>query len=145
MRSRLLDDSTETTYAVVLETGDEVVAELRALAAENGLAAARVTAIGAFSSATLGYFDWERKEYLPIEVPEQVEVVSALGDIALGPHGEPALHLHAVVGRPDGSVMGGHLLAGYVRPTLEALVVESPRHLQRRHDDETGLALIDLR
>ncbi len=30
------------------------------------------------------------------------------------------------------------------RPTLEVIVTETPAHLQRREDPETGLALIDL-
>jgi predicted DNA-binding protein with PD1-like motif len=52
------------------------------------------------------------------------------------------LHAHVVVGKADGTAHGGHLLAAVVRPTLEVILVESPRHLQRRHDAETGLALI---
>jgi hypothetical protein len=31
-----------------------------------------------------------------------------------------------------------------VRPTLEVIITESPTHLQRRSDAETGLALIRL-
>jgi uncharacterized protein len=30
-----------------------------------------------------------------------------------------------------------------VWPTLELVLTESPRHLRKRHDPETGLALID--
>lgn len=55
-----------------------------------------------------------------------------------------ALHAHAVGGCADGSVRGDHLLRGRVRPMLEVLVVESPGHLRRTCDTETGLALIDL-
>jgi hypothetical protein len=31
-----------------------------------------------------------------------------------------------------------------VRPTLEVVLVESPQHLQRQSDPESGLALIRL-
>jgi predicted DNA-binding protein with PD1-like motif len=31
-----------------------------------------------------------------------------------------------------------------VRPTLEVVIVESPQHLRRQHDDATGLALISI-
>ena len=37
---------------------------------------------------------------------------------------------------------GGHLLEAHVRPTLEVLLTESPAHLRRRHDPESGLSLI---
>ena len=43
---------------------------------------------------------------------------------------------------PDGIAMGGHLLKAHVRPTLEVVLTESPRHLHKRKDAESGLALI---
>jgi predicted DNA-binding protein with PD1-like motif len=75
---------------------------------------------------------------------EQVEVLSLLGDIGVEESGKPALHLHAVLGRRDGSTVGGHLLEAHVRPTLEVVVTESPAHLRRRKDPETGITLIRL-
>ena len=94
---------------------------------------------------TLGYFDWEKKDYQPrSRVREQVEVLSLVGDVALDEGGKPKVHAHVVVGRSDGTTRGGHLLEGHVRPTLEVMLVESPAHLRRRHDPESGLALIRL-
>jgi len=142
MRTRLLHESDGLrTYAVVLDTGEEVLAGLKELATREKLTAAQISAIGAFSDATLGYFDWEKKEYLKNPVKEQVEVVAMLGDIG-EEDGEPALHVHLVLGRRDGTTLGGHLLEAHVRPTLEVIVTESPAHLRRRKDAETGLALI---
>jgi uncharacterized protein len=70
-------------------------------------------------------------------------VLSLLGDVAVS-EGKPTLHIHAVLGRSDGSVVGGHLLEGHVRPTLEVVFVEPPAHLKKCKDPETGLALIAL-
>jgi predicted DNA-binding protein with PD1-like motif len=70
-------------------------------------------------------------------------VLSLIGDIALN-KGKPKVHAHVVVGKADGTAHGGHLMEARVRPTLEVIVVESPKHLIRRTDDETGLALITL-
>ena len=56
----------------------------------------------------------------------------------------PALHLHAVLGKADGSVVGGHLIEAYVRPTLEVILIQPPSYLRKRKDPETGLALIDV-
>ena len=128
-------------YAVIFETGEDPVAGLTQFAARERLDASGFTAIGAFSEATLGYFDWERKDYDRIAVAEQVEVVSLVGDIALE-DGKPRVHAHAVLGRRDGSTRGGHLLDARVRPTLEVIVTESPGYLKREHDRESGLALI---
>jgi predicted DNA-binding protein with PD1-like motif len=133
----------QKTFAVVFDTGDEVVNGLLAFAKENDLAGSHFTAIGAFSDVTLGFFDWDKKDYQRIQISEQVEVLSLIGDIALD-KGEPKVHAHVVVGKSDGTAHGGHLLEAHVRPTLEVIVVESPEHLVRKTDDETGLALIDL-
>ena len=142
MKSRLLHANGQKTFVLVLDKGDEAVAALTEFARERNLSAAHLTAIGAFSEVTLGYFDRERKDYVRIPMREQVEVLSLVGDIAIA-KGEPQLHAHVVVGKRDGSAHGGHLLEARVWPTLEVMVVESPAHLRRVKDAETGLALID--
>jgi predicted DNA-binding protein with PD1-like motif len=133
----------QRTFVLVFDAGDEVVEGITNFARENALDAASLTAIGAFSSATLGYFSIEKKGYEEIPVEEQVEVLSLVGDIALS-GGKPNLHAHVVVGRSDGTTRGGHLIRARVRPILEVTVVESPEHLRRKTDPETGLALLSL-
>lgn len=143
MKSKLLDDSAQKTFAVILDTGDEAMASLLAFAKENNVTAAHFTAIGGFSAAALGYFDMEKKDYSRIPVGEQVEVVSLIGDIALE-KGQPKIHAHAVIGKRNGVAMAGHLLEGHVRPTLEITLIESPAHLRREFDPRAGLALIKI-
>jgi predicted DNA-binding protein with PD1-like motif len=143
MRSKVLAEGESRTIALVFESDDEVVSTLERFAQEHALDAAHFTAIGAFSRATLGYFSWEQKTYLKIPVDEQVEVLALSGDIAM--QGDKRkVHAHAVLGRRDGSTVGGHLLQASVRPTLELMLTESPAHLRRVHDPETGLALIRI-
>ena len=117
---------------------------LQEFAARERLGGAELTAIGAVSREKLAFFDWETKQYRPIPVDEQVEVASLVGDIALGPDGKPSIHLHAVLGRHDGTALAGHLLEAHVRPTLEIIVRESPVHLCKVKDPASGLALIKL-
>ena len=144
MKAKLLHQQDgQKTFAVVFDTGDEVVSGLLAFAKEKGLAGSHFTAIGAFSDITFGFFDLDKKDYQKLQINEQVEVLSLIGDIALS-KGEPKVHAHVVVGKSDGTAHGGHLLEAHVRPTLEVIVIESPEHLVRKTDDETGLALIDL-
>jgi predicted DNA-binding protein with PD1-like motif len=143
MRWQLLDTTGEKTYVLILDKGDEAVAELTAFARAQRLAAAHFTAIGAFSEVTLGYFERDRRDYRKIPLREQVEVLSLIGDVALDGD-EPKLHAHVVVGRADGTAHGGHLMDARVWPTLEVVLAESPRHLHRVRDPETGLALIRL-
>jgi len=145
MKSKLVwENAGERTFIVVLDSGEEAFAAITAFAAEAGLKAASLTAIGAFETATVGWFDFAKKAYKPIEVPEQCEVLSAIGDVATGDDGKPSVHIHTVLGLSDGSTRGGHLLKGRVHPTLEVTVVETPAHLHRRKRPELGIALIDL-
>ena len=88
-------------------------------------------------------YDRDKKDYLDNPINEQVEVLSLIGDIALDEL-EPKIHAHVVVSKPDGTAHGGHILEAHVWPTLEVVVTASPVHLRRKHDPETGLALIDL-
>lgn len=132
------------TFVLVLDPGDEAYGTIAAFAKDQGLHGASLTAIGAFERATVGWFDLEAKIYRPIEVDEQCEALSLIGDIAVGDDGQANLHIHCVVGLRDGSTRGGHLLKATVRPTLEVTLVETPAHLRRRKRPELGIALIDL-
>lgn len=142
MKAKLLNDDREKTFALIYEAGDEVLTGLKAFATEHKPRSARFTAIGAFSNAVLAYFDWEKKEYQELPVTEQVEVLVLTGDIAWKGDGEPVVHAHVVVGRSDGSTRGGHLMRAHVRPTLEVVLEEYPKHLERKPDPLSGLALI---
>jgi uncharacterized protein len=142
MNSKQLDTTQDRrTYVLVFDKGEEVTGGLTAFAREQQLAGSHFTAIGAFSRVTLGFFDRERKEYKKIPINEQVEVLSLVGNIGLY-QDEPRLHAHVVIGKSDGMAMGGHLMEGIVWPTLEIIIEESPRHLQRHMDEETGLPLL---
>lgn len=144
MKEKLLhEESGQKTFALVFDTGDEVATGLLAFAKEKGLAGSHFTAIGALNDVTLGFFDWDKKDYQKIQINEQVEVLSLMGDIALN-KGEPKVHAHVVMSKSDGTAHGGHLIEAHVRPTLEVILVESPEHLIRKTDEASGLALIDL-
>jgi len=145
MQHRLLQSTAgRRSFVVILATGDEVMQSLQSFVRDQKIDTAQITGIGAFSSLTLMYFDWDTKRYESIPVSEQVEVASLMGDVAQGPSGEAALHIHLVIGKRDGSAMAGHLGQGKVRPTLELIVEEPPAHLRKVKDPETGLALIQL-
>ena len=143
MKVKQLSSNGERSFAVVLDTGEEAVGSLLEFARQYEVQAGRFTGLGAFRDVTLGFFDFDRKDYERIEIGEQVEIVSLVGNFATQ-DGEAKLHPHVVVSKRDGTAHGGHLLEGHVRPTLEIVVVDEPAHLRRRTDPETGLALLRL-
>ncbi|MBW3668644.1 MAG: DNA-binding protein [Actinobacteria bacterium] len=143
MKTVVRETAGDRVVVAVFDKGDEVIAGLEEVARTAGVEGAGFTAVGAFERATLGYFDRDRMDYLRIPVEEQVEVLSLVGDIAVKDR-EPKVHAHVVLGRRDGAALGGHVLEAVVWPTLEVVVTETPPALRRRHDEQTGLALIDL-
>lgn len=143
MKTKLLASEREKTWAVIFDPGDEIIGGLTSFAESEGIEAARFTAVGGFERMTLGFFDRATRDYQKIPVEDQVEALTVAGDIALHDGGRK-VHAHAVVGRRDGSTRGGHVLDGNVWPTLEVVVVESPKYLRRTMKPEIGLALIDL-
>jgi predicted DNA-binding protein with PD1-like motif len=145
MKSELLSDHAgPKVHVVILDSGEEAFSALTRFANEARIAAASLTAIGAFEKATIGWFDFASKVYRKIEISEQCEVLSAIGDVAVGDDGKASLHVHIVLGLSDGSTRGGHLLAGKVRPTLEVVLTEAPAKLRRKKRPDLGIALIDV-
>ena len=143
MKSRQIDQSPRT-FILVFETGDELAKGLLEFAEQEKLSAASFKAGGALSSVRLGWFSWESKQYEPsVTLDEQVELVSLIGDVAANRE-KPVVHAHAVIGRKDGTAHGGHLLEAHIRPTCEVVLAESPSHLQKHIDPQSGLALIRL-
>jgi predicted DNA-binding protein with PD1-like motif len=130
------------TFVVIFETGEEILTGLKEFAVEKKLSGSSFKAIGALSGAKLGWFNWETKQYeVAVELNEQIELLSLIGDVALE-NSEPRIHAHMIVGRRDGTAHGGHLIEAHVRPTCELVLTESPVHLQKRIDPDSGLALI---
>jgi uncharacterized protein len=143
MRSKVVEDADVVTYVVVCDPGEEAVSALTRFARAEDLEAAQITAVGAFEHATVGWFDRAARDYRRIDVAEQCELLSLIGDIAEGEDG-PILHMHVVLGLSDGTTRGGHLLEAQVFPTLEAVVTENPARLRKVMRPDIGIPLIDL-
>jgi uncharacterized protein len=143
MKYQLINNDQQKTFAVILESGEEVIEKIMEFAQEQKISASQLTAIGAFSNTIVGFFDFSMKDYKKIPFKEQMEVLTLNGDITLF-NGEYKIHAHVVLGREDGSAHGGHLLKATVHPTLEIILNESPAYLSREMDKESGLALIKI-
>ncbi|HSE50459.1 MAG TPA: PPC domain-containing DNA-binding protein [Terriglobales bacterium] len=142
MRAHLLADvPARRTWLLAFDKGDDVLPTLLKFAEEEKIVAAELRGIGGFREVTLAYFERATLTYEPLPVREQVEVVSLLGNITLA-EGKPKVHAHCVIGRKDGSTVGGHLLAGEVWPTLELFVTAYAEEVERKNDPETKLPLL---
>src|SRR5437763_1514665 len=129
-------------HILVLHTGDDALASISDFAVRKTIEGASFSAIGAFMDSTIAYWNWDAKEYEHIEVGEQVEVLAMTGSVARAGN-DPKLHAHVILGRRDGSTIGGHLIRAVVRPTLEVFFVDYGSRLTRKRDDATGLWLLE--
>ena len=152
MRSKLIAESgLGRRYVLVLERGEDLIAEVKAFAERERLRVAEFTGIGAVSSAKLAAFDPDTREYVDIADPGQTELVSLNGRITLpkdadpgNPPAERQLHVHCVLSRGDGAAIAGHVFELVIRPTCEVFVTESAENVARAEDPDSGLPVISL-
>ncbi len=123
----------ERVYAVIFHAGDEALSGLTDFAIANKVADAHFTAIGAASGATVAWLDPAAKKYRAIPVQGQHEVLSLIGDIGLA-NGKPSVHMHTVLGGPDGATVGGHVFELFIYPTLEVFVTVHAAPLHKKVD-----------
>lgn len=112
------------TYEVTFGKGDEVASGLTEFAEKNHITTGHFTGVGAFSSALLGWTDPEKRAFKKIEINQEAELLSFVGDISTL-NGKPYVHAHAVVGFPDGSTKGGHFIEGRVGIVMEVFVTDN--------------------
>jgi uncharacterized protein len=121
VKKKLLQRDTGRTYAIVMESGDEVVGCLAAFARRERLSRAEFKGLGGLRQVLLGCFEIDGRPLLSIPLNEPVGVLSLVGNIELS-DGEPRVEPHAVIRKADGSAWGGRLLEGHACPRLEILL-----------------------
>lgn len=139
----LSEQNGRRTYVIAFRPDDDAVAGMNEFARDHNVSCAHFTAIGALSRATLAWYNMAGKTYREIRVDEPVEVVSCIGDVALGEDDLPIVHMHCAVSDRTGKMTGGHLLEGPVSATLEVFLTEEPTPIRKAVDDRSGLNLIE--
>ncbi len=124
-----------------LPKGADLLEALTAICTERGYTRGTVQVIGALERASVGFYHQDTKRYTTHEVNENVEVLAGQGSVSIK-DGAPMVHLHLVLGREDGSCLGGHAMPGCVVFAAEATILplEGPP-LVRAFDEATGLPL----
>ena len=127
-----------------VEPDEDLIDSIIKLIKNYNIKSGLINCIGALKKFTLGYFDFESKEYLRKEYNIFVELVSCMGNISFK-DGEPIVHLHASIGTKDYTILGGHLFQpSIVSITGEVYIFEIDKKLNRAEDSQFGLTLLDL-
>lgn len=120
-----------------LSDGEDLFASLEAIAAKHGIESGSVLwGIGMLQDFEIGFFG--PKGYDKSVFQERHELLGLHGSIAM--HGEPKLHLHVTVGRPDHAAIGGHLFRAKTAVVNEIQITRfDTMHFNRRFNEKTGL------
>lgn len=130
------------TFVIAFGPGDDALAGLQELARTRGWKSAHFSGIGSFSRASLGWYDFGRKEFRKLPRHGTLEVVSFSGNVALDEQGAPLVHVHCAVADEEGTLTGGHLLEATVAATLEVFLTEEPLPVTKALDDSLGSKVI---
>ncbi|EMA25937.1 MULTISPECIES: PPC domain-containing DNA-binding protein [Haloarcula] len=140
MDYREVDSTSE--YVCRLAHGADWRGEIEAFADEQGIDAGFFYGLGAVQDAELMFYDQDRTEYDSLTFDEPLEVAACMGNISQL-DGERFAHTHAVLSRPDGEAIAGHLNAGTVWAG-ELYVRGFDTALEREHDEPTDLDLWNI-
>jgi uncharacterized protein len=131
-------------YVLRLDPGEEVVASLTRLVAEEQVQLGCVSALGAANDVTIGIFDTVKKEYCSRRCQGQFEISALVGNVTRK-DGEPYLHLHITFGNPvTGEVYAGHLSSCTISATLELFLQVWDGQVGRAFSDTVGLNLLNF-
>lgn len=137
MHHREVDSVAE--YVARFETGADWRAEIETLAREEDVQAGFFTALGAVQDAEVWFYDQDETEYRSVTFDEPLEVAACVGNVSLL-EGDVFAHTHAVLSRPSGQTLAGHLNAGTVFAG-ECHLRAFAEPLERSHDATTDLDL----
>lgn len=133
---------TQKIHLLRLEKGDELLTSILNYVKEKNILSGFLTGIGALEKGKIGYFDIIKKKYLNIPFQE-VELLACTGNISKNKDtSEHVAHIHIIIGNPDGTSLGGHLVEANVSVTAEIYLVETRPGVFRTKDEETGLYLL---
>jgi uncharacterized protein len=131
-------------WIIKLEQGDKLIQNLTRLAKNQNIPGAWISALGAASYIKLGFYDMQAKEYIWKEFDETLEITSLTGNISMK-DGEPIVHVHGSFSDSQMQAFGGHVGELTVGATCEVFLhLWNSEALERSHDEQTGLNLLDI-
>ena len=133
---------TSEEYVCRLDHGADWRAEIESLADDEGIDAGFFYGLGAVEDAEVWFYDQDRTEYDSMVFSEPLEVAACVGNVSWL-DGERFAHTHAVLSRPDGEAIAGHLNSATVWAG-ELYVKSFDTELERVHDEPTDLDLWEL-
>lgn len=130
---------TRREFVARMETGADWREEIETLAEAAEIDAGFFYALGAVQDAEVLFYDQREKEYESVSFEEPLEVAACMGNVSWL-NAERFAHTHAVLSRPSGQAIAGHLDSGTVFAG-ECYMREFEGELVREFDETTELDL----
>ena len=128
-------------WMVRVARGETIISSLTDFCRKNNITGGAFYGIGAVDEVELAHYSVDDKKYSSKKFTEPLELTNITGTI--GVENELIIHAHVTLGRPDMSVLAGHLVDARVSGTLEVYFTQTPKLIKKK-DKETGLKLFDL-
>ena len=121
------------TIIARIDQGEDVLEKMKRIAMLEDVKLASVSALGTFSSMTVGIYDLEKRQFMGNDFEGMFEIVSFTGTI------------HAAAADAKGNVYGGHLSRGIIGATCEMVITVIDGVVDRVKDEETGLNIFNFK
>lgn len=131
-------------YLIRLDKGEKLAESLERFAAETNIEGAWVNGLGAATTATLGFYNLETKEYQWREFEGLHEIVSLTGNLAYDEDSKLVFHLHGVLSDHEFTTVGGHVKDLTAGATVELFIHRAYQPTRRKLDESVGLKTLDL-
>lgn len=138
----ILTADKDGAHLVVLDRDELLIDSLTKIMTTHSFQGGFISGIGALKDVELGYYELHNKTYLRQKFEqEDFELIALNGNIPLKQNA-PFIHVHALLGRRDFSVFGGHLFEATVAVTAEIMVLSLGKMPKRVLNHKIGLDLI---
>ncbi|RMF96832.1 MAG: DNA-binding protein [Candidatus Schekmanbacteria bacterium] len=127
-----------------LPYGEDLLRSMTEVCREKNVRIGTIQLIGAVKEAAVGFYDQQKKEYIPLNFYEPLEIVSSFGNVSIKDD-DIFVHLHVTLSKGKGNAIGGHLLSPTKVFACEYSILElEGKELIRKYDETTGLYLWDI-
>lgn len=134
--------NTTRPFILVMKRGDNLVKSIVDCADAANLSSASLSGLGAIQKPTLGYFNWDTKDYRFKIFPGVFELTSLNGNIGFV-DGKRFAHIHVTLGNDQYNVIGGHLKDATVGVTAEITIIPLQTYFERTHKKNNNFMLIN--
>ncbi len=133
----------ENNFMIRLEIGDNIIESIQKFCKENNVNLGYFHGLGAVGKVELAHYRVDNKKYSSEIIEDALEIVSLHGNITTMDN-EIYLHSHIVVSNDKMQAFGGHLKEATINATCEIVLVSLKGNINRFHNEEIGLNLLDL-